>query len=157
MNAQKVIRTTEDIELKITGITLLSVEEYEETRANIPPVHDYWWLRSPGYNGSSAADVRGDGDVDLNGNDVDYEDGVRPALRISNLESSNPKIGDEIIVAERPWTVINEGLAIANKPIGACAFRKDWRAEDANNYEASDVKKYIEKWAAKNGIEFENE
>ena len=40
-----------------------------------------------------------------------------------------------------------ERLFVPAVPIGVCAFRKDTKAEDANEYEASDVKKMIDQWA----------
>lgn len=47
----------------------------------------WWWLRSPGYNQNSAADVYNDGSVDFGGYIVNYgTDAVRPALWI-NLDS----------------------------------------------------------------------
>ena len=47
----------------------------------------WWWLRSPGYNQNSAADVYNDGSVDFGGYIVNYgNDAVRPALWI-NLDS----------------------------------------------------------------------
>ena len=47
----------------------------------------WWWLRSPGDDGSIAAEVIHDGWVDRLGNNVDYSyDGVRPALHL-NLQS----------------------------------------------------------------------
>lgn len=49
-----------------------------------------WWLRSPGYNGFSAANVRVDGDVDIYGKNVCISDmfyytyiGVRPAIWVN--------------------------------------------------------------------------
>ena len=44
------------------------------------------------------------------------------------------------------WTVVPGKLALCDDFIGYGCFRKDWRAIDANEYEASDVKKYIENW-----------
>jgi len=40
----------------------------------------WWWLRSPGSSSSSAASVSGDGRVNVDGSNVDYSGGVRPAL-----------------------------------------------------------------------------
>jgi hypothetical protein len=40
----------------------------------------WWWLRSPGDNSCDAAAVYGDGWVGVTGLDVDFNDGVRPAL-----------------------------------------------------------------------------
>jgi len=44
---------------------------------------DWWWLRSPGNNSNNAANVNSDGNVNINGNNVNNESGgVRPALPI---------------------------------------------------------------------------
>ena len=48
----------------------------------------YWWLRSPGYDSSSAAEVDSLSKVDGGGGSVDSDDAVRPALHL-NLSSSN--------------------------------------------------------------------
>ena len=49
----------------------------------------FWWLRSPGYNSSSATEVFGYGRINRDGNNVyDNIAGVRPALHL-NLSSSN--------------------------------------------------------------------
>ncbi|MDR0883262.1 MAG: DUF6273 domain-containing protein [Oscillospiraceae bacterium] len=41
----------------------------------------WWWLRSPGINPHNAANVNDDGNVNLNGNNVNNSSGgVRPAL-----------------------------------------------------------------------------
>lgn len=49
----------------------------------------WWWLRSPGSDGSNAAGVYNNGWVDRYGNNVNYNyDGVRSALHL-NLSSSN--------------------------------------------------------------------
>ena len=49
----------------------------------------FWWLRSPGYNSSSATEVFGYGRINRDGNNVyDNITGVRPALHL-NLSSSN--------------------------------------------------------------------
>lgn len=36
--------------------------------------------------------------------------------------------------------------ALCDNIIGKCVFREDWKAKEANEYEASDVKKYVDKW-----------
>lgn len=40
----------------------------------------WWWLRSTGNNSNNAADVNNDGSVNENGNNVNNENGVRPAF-----------------------------------------------------------------------------
>jgi serine/threonine protein kinase len=57
-------------------------DQYNEARkAKYENDFYWWWLRSPGWEGSSAAYVLSDGDLDLGGSNVDdREGGVRPAL-----------------------------------------------------------------------------
>lgn len=160
----------EPAELEVTGITLLSVEEAEKMPEKLCLIGDWWWLRSPGHYAYTTADVGGFGHVDTVGNNVDSSDfGIRPALKISNLESLNLAEGDEIEVADHTWTVIPGSMALCNDIIGACAFRayeqfsddgktflthdgKEHPIEELNSYEHSDAKAFIEDWAIENGI-----
>ena len=50
------------------------------------------------------------------------------------------------------WTMIGDSLALCDDVVGSCAFRKNWKAQDANIYEKSDIKKWLENWAEENGI-----
>ena len=151
MKIEKVIMTTQEQELEIKEVTLLSECEYTEYETNIPPANEWWWLRSPGDSRYDATTVNYDGS--LSDYDVDSSSGcVRPALKISNLQSSNLQIGDTFYMAGYSWTVIGEGLALCNQCVGQTAFRKEWHADDANDYDASDIKKWLAEWAANNGI-----
>ncbi len=143
--------TCEERELEIEDITLLSIEEYEAAKEYIPLMRDWWWLRSPGLSSNYAAYVNRGGWVFAGGTYVDGTYGVvRPALKISNLRSLDLQIGDRICgLAGHDWTVISGSLILCNDGIGKHCFRKDWQAEDANTYETSDVKRFLEKWAAK--------
>ena len=87
--------------------------------------------------------------------DYVHSDGicVRPALRILNLASYNLHAKDTIRLAGKRWTVISDDLILCDEIVGNCAFRDDYEAPDANDYEKSDVKKWLENWAAENGIE----
>ena len=150
MKVQKHIVTTEEHDVDITDITLLSIEEYEECKEYIPHVSHWWWLRSPGYDSRRAACVYADGGVHGSGYIVDYDRiAVHPALRISNLESFN--LGDKFSLAELEWTVISKDLALCDSMVGATAFREDRQAADANDYDKSDVKKWLEEWAREKG------
>ena len=151
MKVQKHIVTTEEHDVDITDITLLSIEEYEECKEYIPHVSHWWWLRSPGYLSSTAAYVLSDGGVyDCGLLVYNAESGVRPALRISNLESFN--LGDKFSLAELEWTVISKDLALCDSFIGTMPFRSDWQAEDANIYDKSDIKKWLDSWARERGL-----
>ena len=152
MKANKLITTTQEFDIKITGITLLSKEEYEENRDIIPAVN-WWWLRSPGGNQSLAALVRSGGS--LNSSRVHYDYGyVRPALYVWNPQSSNLKRGDNFELAGYTWTMLSNDLALCDETVGQTCFRRDWRAEDANVYDKSDIKQWLHDWAEESGIEF---
>ena len=147
----KQIVTEEERKIEIDEITLLSVEEYETYQNAIPKITLWWWLRSPGtYDVGTATDVGTDGC--MYNISVTSDDGVRPALRIKNPESSNLKIRDKFRLAGYMWTIIGDGLALCDDVFGNCAFRKNWKAQDANIYEKSDIKKWLENWANKNEI-----
>lgn len=141
-------------QIEIDKITLLSVDEYKANRYLISNIPSWWWLRTPGTN----IDYPGVEQI-INGwtfaGYVSHIEGVRPVLRIKNPESAFLKIGVKFRLADYTWTMLGDGLALCDDIIGECAFRKDWKATDANDYEKSDVKKYLEQWAIENGIEVE--
>jgi len=144
MKAEKMIRIIEPIDIEINGITLLSIEEYEACKYIIPNINFWWWLRSPGYSSINAANVSNVGNVSDFGNYVNYDDrAVRPALI---YESSNLQIGDKIKIVGYNWTVISDSMILCDDVVGFTYFRKDWRANDANDYEKSDIKKWLNDW-----------
>lgn len=148
MKIKAEIKVKKELEIQTKGITLLSSEEFDELESRIPPLNDTcWWLRSPGHSDDEAAFVDGVfGLVYGLGHNVDLVFGVRPALI---LESSNLQIGDSFEFGNHTFTVISEKYALCDDSIGKHCFRKDWKAKDANNYETSDVKKYVEDWYEK--------
>ena len=133
--------------LKINGATLLSIEEAENLlAAKERKYHCWWWLRSPGYYSGDAAHVHGGGDLDCLGCGV-YNVGsyVRPALKISNLESSNLLIGDVFEVGDWKFKVISENLAwLYKQDIGDHRFD-----EKTNVYEQSEIKQFVDNWFEK--------
>ena len=146
MKVEKIIKTTRKEKLEITGATLLPVEEAKLLDKNILKANDSWWLRSRGYFDGFVACVHGtSGSVDYLGDYVWYVFGVRPALKI-NLESSNLKVGDSFEIGEYTFIIISAQYALCTKIIGDRAFRKDWREKDKDNYETSDIKKYVDDW-----------
>lgn len=154
MKIERKIREEVIESLKVIGITLLSVEEYMAAKAHIMPINGWWWLRSPGLGSSFAAYVGPSGGVFTLDGFVSYPRGVvRPALLIQNLNFFKLKPGDRILkYAKHDWTVISDTMALCDDGIGKHCFREDWEAQDANDYEKSDVKRFLESWAAKNGI-----
>lgn len=133
--------------VKILGVTLLSAEEAETLLTREERKYNYcWWLRSPGYYSNFTCYVYNSGDVHSSGRSVDFYSGVRPALNI-DISSSNIKTGDVFNYGGKEFKVISDSLAwMHNSDIGCYAFRKEWQVKNANEYEASDVKKFIDKW-----------
>lgn len=154
MLIERRIRGKANEPLKVTGITLLSIEEYKAAKKYIPLIKGWWWLRSPGFLSSLAAYVDSDGCVDTHGDSVHWTNYVvRPALLISNLDSFNLKPGDKIIDFCRfDWTVISGNMVLCDTGVGTHCFREDWQAPDANDYEKSDVKRWLEDWAKERRI-----
>lgn len=140
---EKLITVTEDIEKDIQGITLLSVEEAKglsnstSTRCEQP-----WWLRSAEVVDGSNGYI-----YDI-GNSVYEELGVRPALQIEF--SPDLYFGDQVRVFDRFWTVVSHDCLLCDTIIGQAPFRKDGQAQNAKDYEASDIKKWLEDWFQKN-------
>lgn len=145
MKVTKIIAVPEEIE--ITGATLLSIEESEALPLRLRVYKNVWWLRAPGRYYDCAECVLYDG-YSHNVYVRDDGSGVRPALQIKNLESSNLKIGDLFIFGKKKFEIVSDSLAFCIEDIGKCCFRKDWRAEGANDYEKSDVKKFVDAWFA---------
>ena len=146
-----------ETDVQISEITLLSKEEYILAKEIICPIKGWWWLRSPGSNQYYAAYVNYGGSLSSSSVYYDYCC-VRPALRIRNLKSSNLKIKDKFQIAGYIWTVViettDEIVALCDDSIGVTAFHNDWKADDANDFEKSDIKKYLYKWAEQKGITF---
>ena len=147
--------TSEEVKDIVKGITLLSVEEaknlltQEQRKCKYNNKPCWWWLRSPGSYQYDAAAVSSVGSVNYFGRTVDYDDVcVRPALILSNLKSSNLKSGDKFKFGGYTFTVISEEYALCDEAIAEMAFRKDRKAKDANVYEKSDVKKFLDNWCA---------
>ena len=62
----------------------------------------WWWLRSPGYNTKNAAVVNNDGNVNINGNNVNNSaGGVRPALPQPRLPETTSHVGRVCAMGQR--------------------------------------------------------
>ena len=141
-------------ELDIKEVTLLSVEEAKALSQDQLNLGSWWWLRSPGFY-EYAAYVDFAGEVSDYGHSVVNSDiGVRPALRISNLKSSNLNLGDKISVGGETWTIISKDLALCDCIVGKTCFREKVGVfcPDVKVYEQSDIKKWLENWAMDRGI-----
>lgn len=152
MEADRIITIKEKVDLDIQQITLLLADEVSSLSESVLATESWWWLRSPGNNPSRVACVDNDGSVFTYGCNVNYGYGVRPALRINKLKHLGFNVGDKIEVGDESWTVISEDLALCDRIVGASAFRWASTAPDANVYEKSDIKMWLDQWTLEKGI-----
>ena len=101
--------------MEIIGATLLSLEEAKQLDKEILKASgNWWWLRSPSicdkYYNQAACVFGGNGYVYDYGL-VEISFGVRPALCISNLSSSNLQIGDKFEFGDHNFIIISDKYA----------------------------------------------
>lgn len=128
---------------RIVDIGLLSAEEVKAARTTIPPVSGNWWLRAPGHDGMVSI-VYEDGSIITGVYVNDAYIGVRPALWVNQVPVL--PIGEKALFGNCVWTQIAEGIFLCDAIICWMNFRKDWKAEDANAYEASNVNTFLSGW-----------
>ena len=135
-------------------IFLLSSEEYNKYKSNIPLINAWWWLRSPD-NSSDYSDlvafVCEDGSAFNYGSRVSRSNGtVRPAIRLTNHEPLGVgakyrdcvyHVGDRFIKYNFPWIVIDDNLAIAEVPIAFRRFDKE-----STDYGHSEIRRFLLDW-----------
>lgn len=147
MTVQKIIEQKITENLEIDNATLLTIEEATQLSEELKNYIDLWWLRSPGYFSDCGAYVGICGFIDRYGCNVSYDCVLtRPALKISNLQSSNFQVGDRFEFGGKPFQIISNSLAFCLTDIGNHCFREDLRAKDVTDYEKSDIKKYVDEW-----------
>lgn len=130
---------------EVEDITLLSVEEAKQLPESILDCGNMWWLRSPGGSPYYAVCVGGNGSIRKYGLYVDYDGAtVRPSLKISNLDSSNFEIGDVVKCFNIPWYYIGNDMILSVIPITSMEYNKD--GKKGNEYEGSDIQKYLQNW-----------
>lgn len=145
---KKTIVNTQEYDIQINGITLLSDEEYEAAKKHIKPIYLDWWLRTPGdYSDIYAKDVGWNNSISHTGAPVFNDEGVRPALKI-NLNDTNLKINDSFEFSDYTWTVISDNYALCDNTLCLMPFKHNAKESNENNYEESDVKEFIESWLA---------
>lgn len=133
-------------ELEIVGATLPTLEDSNYFSDNLCIYNTEWWLNTPlDHISGCVFIICTDGDATYEETNCDYIT-VRPALQIKNLELSNLKIGDCFIFGEKEFEIVLNDLAFCKSDIGKCYFRQDFEADNANVYEFSDVKKFVDKW-----------
>ena len=137
------------IDINVDDITLLSAEQVKELGGSLSFLRsdgESWWLRSPGSSKCYAKAVGSLGDVTEVSVDCENVE-IRPALKIRSLDDTVLDVGDEVEIAGYDCVILSGGYAFFEKAVGSGAFRHDCNAEDANDYAASDIKKWLEEWA----------
>jgi len=145
--ANKLVRKFEPVRIYPKEVTLLTAAEYNAYKHNIPPVRDLFWLKSSDVNPSVVNVVEESGSVGIC--NVCFSTGmIRPVIKVDNQLS----IGDEYNIKGTMFVAISKDMLLCKNKIGYGCFRKNFEAEDANVYEKSDVKNYIDDWAKEKGI-----
>ena len=128
--------------LEFKGATLLSADEASTLLTEQEREYGIeWWLRTPG-NGfmCEACYVCDNGYIDIEGDNVRLNFGIRPALVISNLGGF--KVGDIFSIGEYYFKIINPELAWLYKQ----DIMEEPFDEMYNNYETSHIKAVIDSW-----------
>lgn len=135
--------------LKLVGATLLSAKEFEIYKEYVPIILGECWLRDKGKIEGSAAwvyfDSLNERHVDLEGLPVNMKKHIQPAVCFEDgaddLDAEKMCVGEQFVVAETAFTVVADGIAVANKAIGEECFD-----EKSDNYDCSYVKTIINNW-----------
>ena len=129
------------------SIFLLSKEEYEQYKDQIPQINCWWWLRSPGYFSCNVAGVNSDGSISNYGDCVHHNNNaVHPALKLKSIDPlyyNKTRDGRGVIYCGTTWECIDEEKEyyIAEMPI---AFRRfDGKS---NDYALSEIRKFLYNW-----------
>lgn len=148
-NVEKIEISYKPLNLSFKEITLLSEDEYLGNKKLIPLSTGFWWLRSHGIRSKLAAFVNGEsGDVNVLGDYVLKELGVRPALRMLDCHDLIP--GDKIRISGYVFTILDGNLALCDTYIGERLFDCDY-----NDFETSYIRRYLYVWAKEKNITFE--
>lgn len=150
--------------IKVKGITLLSKEDVmdltEKTFTgggpipkNILELHDGssdYWLSTAGRRGYNYAMTVDSctGVLNAPGYFVNASYAIRPVLIVSNL-MPRYAIGDTVKFGDSDltYTVISKNKVLADFSLGQMPFQRAYAVEDANDFEKSDIKEWLEYWA----------
>ena len=121
------------------SVTLLTIDEYENSKALISHSKSWWWLRSPGAYNNAAAYVFIDGDVYPDGFLVNKAAGVRPAFKLEFMKASELNPGDKVQIGKYTATVLYDDMLLLDSFVTKHVFD-----EESNVWRKSAIKKYIE-------------
>lgn len=130
MKANKLI--TQELDIQIDGVTLLSVDEFILAKDKIAPLSDDWFLRSDKANRLAVAKgFHAGGEV---ANTVEYVEYpfkralVRPVLNFSGCTELG--IGDRFVLSDYEWVVVLEGKALCRTSHWDHPYRVNRECED---------------------------
>ena len=155
---------TTEMELNVVDIFIPAKEHIEHLSPDVlKPTGAWfgsWWLNSPGAYDDRAKYVDRDGNIDDYGHLVNGHYGVRPALRIDNMDAYDLQNGDEIHAAGYPWLVIADDMLLCKETIGHTPFSYHLDRipnHPDNDYEQSDLLDYLKLWIKnirRKGVDF---
>ena len=135
----------------VDPIYLLSNEEYEYYKKDIPLITGWWWLQSPGPDSYSTACIFDTGFVYHHACVSSGNGAVRPALNLEHLKSKIYGAGYRLVNGRFPyrftwagvtWRTLGEDpTAIAEMPIFYSKFD-----DKSNNYETSFIRNKLLTW-----------
>lgn len=126
-------------------ITLLTSDEFEKYKSNIPSTYDSWWLRTPGADSCSVACVLANGNV--NTTDCFYDfipQGVRPAVIFN--DGSNVSVSDKLEIGGNVYTVLDTNYEGVGKALALCdkCVANTFFDLSSNAWETSQLKHWLE-------------
>ena len=154
IQAEKIVETTEPVQIELAGATLLSEEEVSTLLSTTDRARGfYWWTRTP-FNAYYERFVSYGG---IAGSDsCSVANSLSPACVIKNLEGSGLKVGDFFTVGKYRFKVISENLAwLYKQSIGEYPYKKTPDGKELC-YETSDAKKVVDEWFEKEILNYEN-
>lgn len=151
MKANKLI--TQEFDIQIDGVTLLSVDEYEVVKEKVNPLSEDWFLMPYDKRLPLAVGLFYD---DYDTRPIRYVEypveraEIRPVLIFSGCPELNT--GDRFVLFGKAWLVISEGKALCQESIGGCFYRDMDDCEEGNTsennflYENSKAKVILDGW-----------
>ena len=138
-------------DLDIDEITLLTAEEASQLPIDILHSESWWWLKSPGYyQPYNVSSVHFDGKWICFEDRCDRDDGgIRPAIKVADSDTSGLTTGAKIAFGGYCWTMVLPQTLLCDSIIEYRCWREDSTAADANDWEKSDIKKWLEEWVEK--------
>ena len=142
MKIKEVVTATRDMDINITGITLLNEREYEFYKSIIPNATNSstWWLRPLALQtGLIFSYVNENGNVNIS-DFPSYE--IREVRPVLLFDACDVKVGARFRFGGYSWTVLSSISAICDSSIGECHFI----VSDIDKFKESNIKEFIEGW-----------